>query len=220
MRRVAGRRRRRRKPRPTFGEEARLIGEGYSFVAGVDEVGRGPLAGPVVAGVAVLPRRPRGRWVQLVRDSKELTRSQREEVLPHLRDVALALEVGVSTAEEVDHYGIVGATYLAMRRAIDAVPLRPQFLLVDGFPVSSVSIPQKAIIHGDALCLSIAAASIVAKVTRDELMHGEDEAHPGYGFARHKGYATPQHLRNLRRLGPCPIHRYSFAPIRDWEIGR
>ena len=211
-------RRRTRKPRPTYREETVLLDQGFSLVAGLDEVGRGPLAGPVLAAVAVLPPRPRGRWVRMVRDSKQLTPKQRDQVMPYLRDVALALEVGASSPQEVDELGIAPATRLAMKRAVNALPLHPTFLLLDAFPLPEVPIPQKAIVKGDALCLSIAAASIVAKVTRDRIMRYQDELYPGYGFAEHKGYATGKHLANLRRLGPCPIHRYSFAPVKEYAM--
>ena len=193
------------------------MGQGYSLIAGLDEAGRGPLAGPVVAGVAVLPPNLKGDWVKLVRDSKQLTPAQREYVLPYLQDASRALEVGMSSAQEVDDLGIVSATRLAMKRALNSLALMPQYLLLDAFPLPGVGIPQKAIVHGDALCLSIAAASVVAKVTRDRIMEGHDEMYPSYGFARHKGYATREHLRNLRAHGPCPIHRYSFAPVREWR---
>ena len=210
------RRRSAAKPRPTYREEASLLAQGCYVVAGLDEVGRGPLAGPVMAGVAVLPHNPRGRWVRLIRDSKQLTSNQREQALQHLREVALGLEVGSSSAQEIDDLGIVAATRLAMKRALECILLRPDFLLLDAFPLPEVPLPQKAITRGDALCLSIAAASIVAKVTRDRAMEAEDTCHPGYGFASHKGYATREHLRSLERLGPSPIHRRSFAPIRNW----
>ena len=193
------------------------MGQGYSLIAGLDEAGRGPLAGPVVAGVAVLPPNLKGDWVKLVRDSKQLTPAQREYVLPYLQDASQALEVGMSSAQEVDDLGIVSATNLAMKRALNSLALMPQYLLLDAFPLPGVGIPQKAIVHGDALCLSIAAASVLAKVTRDRIMEGHDDKYPSYGFARHKGYATREHLRNLRAHGPCPIHRYSFAPVREWR---
>ena len=127
-------RRRTRKPRPTYREETVLLDQGFSLVAGLDEVGRGPLAGPVLAAVAVLPPRPRGRWVRMVRDSKQLTPKQRDQVMPYLRDVALALEVGASSPQEVDELGIAPATRLAMKRAVNALPLHPTFLLLDAFP--------------------------------------------------------------------------------------
>lgn len=205
---------------PSYEEEATLLAQGYSMVAGLDEVGRGPLAGPVVAGVAVLPPNLSGSWVGMVRDSKQMTPAQREHVLPYLRESALALEVGISSSQEIDDLGIVGATRLAMKRALDGLALTPQFLLLDAFPLPGVAIPQKPIVHGDALCLSIAAASVVAKVTRDRIMEEQDALFPSYGFARHKGYATREHLRNLRDHGPCPIHRRSFAPVRDWGPAR
>ena len=205
---------------PSYEEEATLLAQGYSMVAGLDEVGRGPLAGPVVAGVAVLPPNLSGNWVGMVRDSKQMTPAQREHVLPYLRESALALEVGISSSQEIDDLGIVGATRLAMKRALDGLALTPQFLLLDAFPLPGVAIPQKPIVHGDALCLSIAAASVVAKVTRDRIMEEQDALFPSYGFARHKGYATREHLRNLRDHGPCPIHRRSFAPVRDWSPAR
>lgn len=205
---------------PSYEEEATLLAQGYSMVAGLDEVGRGPLAGPVVAGVAVLPPNLSGSWVGMVRDSKQMTPAQREHVLPYLRESALALEVGISSSQEIDDLGIVGATRLAMKRALDGLALTPQFLLLDAFPLPGVAIPQKPIVHGDALCRSIAAASVVAKVTRDRIMEEQDALFPSYGFARHKGYATREHLRNLRDHGPCPIHRRSFAPVRDWGPAR
>jgi ribonuclease HII len=204
----------RSKQRPTYEEEASLFEQGYSLVAGLDEVGRGPLAGPVAAGVAVLPSNLEGQWVGLIRDSKQMTPVQRERALPFIQDAALALGVGMSTSQEIDDLGIVQATRLAMARALDSLPLLPQYLLLDAFPLPGVAIPQKAIIRGDALCLSIAAASIVAKVTRDRLMVEQDVMFPGYGFARHKGYGTKEHIRSLMRLGPCAIHRRSFAPIK------
>ena len=180
----------------------------------MDEAGRGPLAGPVVAGVVVLPPDPDGEWVPLVRDSKRMTRLRREEVFACLDEEALGVAAGVSSHGEIDEYGIVSATRRAVRRAIGSLALRPQFLLLDAFPIPGVDIPQKPIVRGDASCLSIAAASIVAKVTRDRLMEEQNALYPGYGFARHKGYATREHLRLLNERGPSPIHRRSFSPIR------
>ena len=212
---MTGARRRKRRPQPSYKEEQSLLDRGFSLVAGLDEVGRGPVAGPVLAAAAILRPKPRGRWVRMVRDSKMLTARQREQVMPYLRDAALALETGSCSAEEVDSLGIVSATRLAMRRAVDALPLHPTFLLLDALTLPDLPIPQKAIVKGDSLCMSIAAASIVAKVSRDRIMREFDDLYPGYGFADHKGYATSQHLANLRRLGPSPIHRYSFAPVSE-----
>ena len=207
-------------PSPTYREEDALLREGYSLLGGLDEVGRGPLAGPVVAAVVVLPPKPKGRWLRTVRDSKVMTRSQREQLLPHLQDVALGVATGAASPLEIDEIGIVGGTQLAMRRALYSLALMPQFLLLDAFPLPGVDIPQKPIVHGDATCLSIAAASVVAKVTRDRIMEEEDAVYPSYGFRRHKGYATREHLRQLEAHGPSPIHRYSFAPVKTWGYAR
>ena len=215
-----GRRRRVRKPVANRKEETALLGLGYTYVAGIDEVGRGPLAGPVMAGVVVFPPGLRGRWLRSVRDSKVLTAKQREDVLPRIREAAIVAEVGSSSAAEVDEIGIVPATRLAIQRALNSIPLLPQYLLLDALDLPAVKIPQKSIIGGDAKCVSIAAASIVAKVERDRLMAEADEQYPGYAFASNKGYGTAQHLRELRERGPCEIHRFTFAPVRDLATAR
>lgn len=199
---------------PTYVEESALLRNGYSLIAGLDEVGRGPLAGPVVAAVVIFTEQPRGAWTNLVRDSKQLTPAQREEVLPHINGTAHSVATGEASAHEIDDIGIVPATNLAMERALNSLALLPQFLLLDAFPLPGVTIPQKAIVKGDAKCVSIAAASIAAKVARDRLMIEMDDLYPGYGFASHKGYGSADHIRKIEELGPCPIHRYSFAPIR------
>ena len=197
-----------------YDEEEALLNRGFSYVAGIDEVGRGPLAGPVVAGVVILPPRPQGTWLDGIRDSKAVTAAQRDRSYDAITENAWASATGQASALEIDEIGIVPATALAMRRALDSLALMPQFLLIDAFPLPDVDIPQKAIVKGDALCLSIAAASIVAKVTRDRIMKEIDEDYPEYGFAGHKGYGSVEHIRRIETLGPCPIHRYSFAPIR------
>jgi len=202
------------RPRPDNSEETALLGQGYSLVAGMDEAGRGPLAGPVVAGLIILPRSLSGPWVKDIRDSKVMTRIQREKVFGHLEEEALGFQSGAASALEIDQLGIVPATRLAMTRALNALALMPQFLLLDAFPLPGVDIPQLAIVKGDATCLSIAAASVVAKVTRDRMMEELDEQFPGYGFAQNKGYGTGEHMRILEELGPCPIHRFSFEPIK------
>ncbi len=199
---------------PTYAEEANLLDLGHSIVAGLDEVGRGPLAGPVVAGVVILPHYPSGKWLELIRDSKQLTSNQRTEANKHIRDKAIAFELGSVSSYEIDKIGIVRATQLAMRRAIDSLVISPQYLLVDAINIPDIDTPQKAIIKGDALCYSIAAASIIAKVNRDEFMETAGDEFPGYGFAGNKGYGTKEHLEALKELGPCPIHRFSFAPIK------
>ena len=183
-------------------------------MAGIDEVGRGPLAGPVVAGVVILPPRPQGAWLDGITDSKAMTAPQRDRSYDAILENAWASATGEASALEIDEIGIVPATALAMRRALDSLALMPQFLLIDAFPLPDIDIPQKAIVKGDALCLSIAAASIIAKVTRDRIMKEIDEDYPEYGFAGHKGYGSAEHIRKIETLGPCPIHRYSFAPIR------
>lgn len=199
--------------------ERALIERGVRIVAGVDEVGRGPLAGPVVV-VAFLFG---ARWIhdglpgelKDLNDSKQLTPSQRERHatrLPELSECAWAL-VRREPAE-IDAVNILRATHSAMAEALDRLSTRPSHVLVDGLAVPGLGVPQTALVKGDSLSYSIAAASVLAKVTRDRLMDEYDRAYPDYGFARHKGYPTPQHLAALAKHGPCPIHRRSFAPVR------
>ena len=197
-------------------EEKTLLDAGYSLIAGIDEVGRGPLAGPVVAGVVMLPPNPDGDWVGEIQDSKKMTSIQRERSYCHLREQSIATATGIVSAEEIDQIGIAPSTFLAMKRALYTLPLQPQYLLIDAFQLKDVNIPQKAIVKGDSLSLSIAAASIVAKVTRDRIMKDLEKVYPGYGFAKNKGYGSSEHILKLKQLGPCQIHRYSFAPIRNW----
>ena len=186
--------------------------EGFCFVAGVDEVGRGPLAGPVVAAAVVFPR---GVPWPRVNDSKQMTEAARRRA----RDEIFAMDgvqigIGEVSAELIDTMNILNATHLAMRRAAERLE-RADFILVDGRPVKGLPLPSRAIVKGDAKSASIAAASIVAKVYRDEWMVRCDGEYPGYGFAEHKGYGTARHLRALRELGPTPIHRRSFRPVRE-----
>jgi len=198
-----------------------LYVQGYRLIAGLDEAGRGSWAGPVVAGAVILPlglpslrERLRG-----VRDSKMLTPRQRDRLYDVIQDSALGIGVGIVPAKAIDTLGIVQATKLAMEEAIRDLALVPHFLLIDGLDLPSVPIPQKKIPKGDSLCLSIAAASIVAKVSRDRMMIALDDHYPGYGFARHKGYGTPQHRQALERLGICSLHRLSFAPMKHMIEG-
>lgn len=196
---------------PTLTEERRLWQQGYRLIAGVDEVGRGSLAGPVGAAAVILPR---GKLsLDGVRDSKELTAAQRQRLAKQIQNQALAVGVAMVPAEVVDELGIVEATRRAMCSAIASLSPSPHHLLIDALRLP-LALPQKAIINGDRLCLSIACASIVAKVARDRLMEEMDGLYPGYGFASHKGYGTRQHLLGLERLGACAIHRRSFAPVR------
>ena len=184
---------------------------GFEFVAGIDEVGLGPLAGPAVAAAVVLPL---GARLPGLNDSKQLTALQRERLDARIRRLALAWAVAEVPPEDIDRFGLTYARRRAMESAVTALTPRPQYLLIDAWDVPDLPLPQLAVIKGDATCASIMAASIVAKVHRDRLMTDFDALYPGYGFALHKGYATPAHKRALRELGPSPIHRMSWAPIR------
>lgn len=210
-------RRRRCLVAPTLAEERALWAAGYRLVAGVDEAGRGAWAGPLVAAAMIFP--PDEALGQAlcarVRDSKMLTPKEREEIYPEIVACAVALGLGVVPPAEVDEGGLSQANRAALRAALENLSPSPGFALIDFFPLEGLPIPCKSLAQGDAHCLSIAAASIVAKVTRDRLMADWDRIYPGFGFARHKGYGTPQHRQALQRLGPSPIHRRSFAPIRQ-----
>lgn len=189
---------------------------GYRLIAGVDEAGRGPLAGPVVAAAVILRVGRRSPWLHLVRDSKQLLPQRREWLYGHILDEALAVGVGVVDHGFIDREGIVPATRLAMCHAIQQLAVYPDSLLIDAVSLPVIELLQRNIIKGDNISLSIAAASIVAKVTRDRLMADLDSVHPGYGFVRNKGYGTPEHLEGLRKLGPCPVHRRSFYPVSEF----
>jgi len=205
-------------PPPTLAEEKDLWSQGYRFIAGLDEVGRGALAGPVGAGAVILPADLDLSLLTGVRDSKELTPAQRESLSPRIKKVALAFGIGMMSSELVDEIGIVEATRRAMAQAIKKLGVSPEFLLVDALKLPKIPLPQKAIIDGDKLSLSIACASIIAKVARDHIMINVEKKYPGYGFARHKGYGTPEHLDCLERFGPCHIHRHTFAPIAQGKL--
>jgi ribonuclease HII len=202
--------------RPDLREEMVLYRQGYRLVAGLDEAGRGSWAGPVVAGAVVLPLGSDGLEQALdgVRDSKTLSPSERERLYDVIQTEALAVGVGMVPPDQIDELGIVPATKEAMALAIARLPSPPDFLLVDFLRLPRLDYPQKSIVHGDALSLSVAAASIVAKVSRDRFMVKLDGQYPGYGFASHKGYGTLQHRVALDRLGPSSIHRFSYAPVR------
>lgn len=201
---------------PTLDTELTLFGQGYRLIAGLDEVGRGSWAGPVMAAAVALPLERQGLLEDLagVRDSKQLAPRQRERLLPLIRRAALAIGIGSVPAAEIDRIGIVPATRQAMALALADLSLQPDYLLIDALRLPAIRLPQYALPKGDAKCLCIAAASIVAKVARDQLMVAEEARYPGYGFAAHKGYGTAQHRAALAQLGPCPIHRLSFAPLR------
>jgi ribonuclease HII len=199
---------------PTFDSERALSAQGYRFIAGVDEVGRGALAGPVFAAAVILPLESNIPWLSLVRDSKQLSPRQRERLFKMIQRADIPMGLGAVPHTAVDEVGIVKATHLAMAKAVECLPVLPDFLLIDALTLPEISLPQKGIIHGDRLSLSIACASIVAKVSRDRHMVEMDGLYPGYGLAKHKGYGTNQHLTRLNELGPCPIHRQSFAPVQ------
>ncbi len=188
---------------------------GFRRVAGVDEAGRGPLAGPVVAAAVVLPRRCR---LDGVRDSKLLSERQREQVYAQLLTAAIDIGVGVVDAGVIDALNILEATRLAMAQAVRHLTPRPDYLLLDAVVLPGMAAEQRAVIKGDRLCRSIAAASIVAKVLRDRLMARAHLRYPQYGFLAHKGYGTAEHLRQLQRYGPCDLHRRSFAPVREAAV--
>ena len=196
--------------------ELRLRQHGYRFVAGVDEVGRGPLAGPVVAAACILPP---GFALPFLNDSKQLSPEVRAKLFSQLTthpDVYYA--VGVCSEEKIDEINILQASLEAMCLAIANLRIEPEYLLIDGNQPLKLSIPQESLVKGDSLSISIAAASIIAKETRDRMMEEEAKKWPQYGFEQHKGYATLQHLEALRRFGPCPLHRRSFEPIKGMKL--
>lgn len=204
---------------PSFIEEEQLAAQGYRFIAGVDEVGRGALAGPVVAAAVILPNDVKAASLAGVRDSKLLSPAKREMLFYHIYEVAVSVGVGMVPHSLVDSQGVVRATRVAMKLAIERLSPFPESLLVDHMHLPALKLPQKGITHGDNLCFSIACASIVAKVTRDWLMVEFDRIYPGYGMAQHKGYGTRRHVARLLRLGACPIHRRSFHPVREITQG-
>jgi ribonuclease HII len=199
---------------PSLAEEMKLRAQGYQLIAGIDEVGRGALAGPVVAAAVILPFPSDIHWLNQVKDSKKLSAARRQILFGCIGEIAVAVGVGTVCHEVIDGRGILKATRLAMKSAVDKLLPAPESLLIDYICLPEVPLPQKGITNGDELCLSIACASIVAKVTRDRLMVEYDSIYPGYGLANHKGYGTRTHLTNLHRLGPSPIHRRSFQPIK------
>jgi ribonuclease HII len=208
-------------PSPDLAEEYAFRATGHTYVAGLDEAGRGAWAGPVCAAAVVLPlnRDNLADLLDGVRDSKQLTAKRREVLLPIICEVALAVGVGWAKPADVDRFGVVAATRRAMTQAVRALDGQmagqADALLIDHLRLPGLNLPQRALPKADCRCLTVAAASIVAKVERDHLMIALDEDYPGYGFARHKGYGTRQHQEALRKLGPAPIHRMSWRPIRE-----
>ena len=210
---------------PTFAFESDCRRSGYRVIAGIDEAGRGALAGPVVAGAVVLPADMSQEHIDLIDDSKKLSTGQRERAFDVIRTYASAYGVGIVPSNRIDELGIVPSTKLAMRDAIRAIRWRIDFLLIDAVTNIGIATPSKSIIRGDSKSLSIAAASIVAKVTRDRIMTDDLESqYSGYGFAQHKGYGTAAHMEALQKFGPCPIHRRTFKPIaqliadKSWAV--
>lgn len=179
----------------------------YNYICGIDEAGRGPLAGPVVAGAVILPA---DEEILYLNDSKKLSEKRREALYTEIMEKAVAVGVGIIGPERIDEINILRATYEAMRQAVSKLSVKPDILLNDAVTIPEVDIRQVPVIKGDAKSVSIAAASIIAKVTRDRMMAEYDEAMPGYGFGKHKGYGTKAHIESLKRLGPCPIHRRTF----------
>jgi ribonuclease HII len=200
---------------PNLDHENELKAQGYELIAGIDEVGRGALAGPVVASAVILPHPANLSWLELVRDSKQLNSRKRKSLFELISQEALAVGIGIVPSQVIDAVNILKATKLAMMQAVERLPEQPSFLLIDRVTLSQCPIPQRGITRGDKLCLSIACASIIAKVTRDRVMEEFDQIYPGYGFGRHKGYGTRKHIVCLQKLGHSPIHRLYFAPVRN-----
>lgn len=193
-----------------FEKQAML--SGYKVIAGVDEAGRGPLAGPVVSAAVVLPE---NFDVSGINDSKKLSEKKREAFFPVIQNLAVAFGIGLADHEEIEQINILQASLLSMKRAVEALSVTPDYLLIDGKFTIDSSIDQRSVIKGDALSLSIAAASILAKVTRDRIMTDLDLQYPEYGFKRHKGYPTKAHKEAILTHGPCPVHRKSFKGVKD-----
>lgn len=182
----------------------------FDYICGIDEAGRGPLAGPVVAGAVILPKEC---FIEYLNDSKKLSEKRREALFDEINERALAVGVGIVSPQVIDEINILNATYEAMRQAIHNLDVTPQMLLCDAVHIPDINIPQVGIIKGDAKSVSIAAASIIAKVTRDRMMYDYDKMYPEYGFAKHKGYGTKVHMEALRTYGLCTIHRTTFIHL-------
>lgn len=190
--------------------EKNLYSSGYRKICGIDEAGRGPLAGPVVAAAVILPA---GALLSGLRDSKKLSPRQRDLFFDKISQIALSVGIGIVENEIIDKINIYQATLLAMRKGVSALQVKPDYLLIDAMTLPGIAIPQKGIIHGDDLSISIASASVIAKVTRDRLMLQFHEIFPVYRFNRHKGYGTPEHLQKIKDFGPCSLHRKTFRGV-------
>ena len=187
--------------------EEEVAAEGYKLICGIDEAGRGPLAGPVCAAAVILPDHLQ---IPGLTDSKKLTDKKRRELMPIIKEQAIAWGIGFASHEEIDRINILQATYLAMERALEQLQVKPDFALIDGNRTKDFGLPVKTVVKGDSLSANIAAASVLAKVTRDDLMEAQALDHPGYGFEVHKGYGTKAHYAALTEKGPSPIHRMTF----------
>jgi ribonuclease HII len=197
--------------------ETKIFNLNYQTVAGIDEAGRGPLAGPVVAACVVIDNNFKIDCddLKLIADSKKLSAKKREKLFKIIKEKALAVQIGVVNNLEIDKINILQASFLAMKKAIGSLKKNPDYILIDGhFKIPKITINQSAIVKGDSLVFSIAAASIIAKVSRDWLMCQYDNKYPIYNFKKHKGYGTKEHLNKIKEFGPCPIHRLSFAPFK------
>ncbi len=192
--------------------EHEAVNKGYTYIAGVDEAGRGPLAGPVVSGAVILPQ---GFSLDGIDDSKKLSEKKRSLLFPQIKENAIAVGVGICSHTEIDQINILQASLLSMKRAVENLEQQPDFLLIDGKFTIDTAIDQAAIIKGDSKSISIAAASIIAKVTRDAIMKQLHEQYPVYGFDRHKGYPTKAHKQAILEHGPCPVHRISFRGVKE-----
>jgi ribonuclease HII len=200
---------------PSLDEESALQAQGHNRVAGLDEAGRGALAGPVVAAAVILPANPEYRWLPRVRDSKLLAGKERSAVLLCMRESGVEIGLGIVEPSVIDSVNILNATRKAMKLALADLDSMPDCLLIDALTLPGLRMRQKGIIRGDRTVTSIACASIAAKVTRDDIMLELDARYPHYGFASHKGYGTAVHMESLRRHGACPVHRLTFAPVRS-----
>lgn len=193
---------------PDYEFEKAAVNSGFSCICGVDEAGRGPLAGPVCAAAVILPE---GAVIERLDDSKKLTEKKREKLYDIIKETAVAYSVAYGTLEEIETVNILEATYLAMNRAIEGLSVKPDFALIDGNRVPrGIKIPCETIVKGDSKSMSVAAASVLAKVTRDRLMLEYDKKYPEYNFKKHKGYGTKEHTELIKQYGPCEIHRLSF----------
>jgi len=197
-----------------YDRERKLKQEGFTLVAGIDEAGRGPLAGPVVAAAVILVL---DTEILNLKDSKKISEKKREEVYEYIKKRAVAYAYDVIDADYIDKYNILNSTLMAMKNAVEKLPVKPEYVLVDALKIPDIAVPQESIIHGDNICACIAAASIVAKVERDRIMRKYDLVYPEYGFIRNKGYGTKEHINSIKKYGICPIHRRSFS-VKGLEI--